>query len=114
MTLPHRRPKGAAIVLEERGYNTKGIRLEDILANHDDFKNEKCRVGHTCIFISKFLCELNPIERVWSQSKRYMRLHHRLTSTEHSSGAEERFLRASMPKLYVLVKAPLRVYYGIS
>ena len=44
MTLPHRRPKGAAIVLEERGYNTKGIRLEDILANHDDFKNEKCRV----------------------------------------------------------------------
>ena len=83
MTLPDGRPKGAALVLEERGYNTKGMKLEEmraILADHDDFKNEKCRVdtflsnsGHTCVFIPKFHCELNPIERVWSQSKRYTR-----------------------------------------
>ena len=47
MTLPDGRPKGVALVLEERGYNTKGIKLEEmrgILADHDDFKNEKCRV----------------------------------------------------------------------
>ena len=31
--------------------------------------------GHTCVFIPKFHCELNPIERVWSQSKRYTRAH---------------------------------------
>ena len=83
MTLPDGRPKGAALVLEERGYNTKGMKLEEmraILADHDDFKNEKCRVdtflsnsSHTCVFIPKFHCELNPIERVWSQSKRYTR-----------------------------------------
>ena len=83
MTLPDGRPKGAALVLEERGYNTKGIKLEEmraILADHDEFKNEKCRVdtflsnsSHTCVFIPKFHCELNPIERVWSQSKRYTR-----------------------------------------
>ena len=44
MTLPDGRPKGA---LEARGYNTKGMKLEEmraILADHDDFKNEKCRV----------------------------------------------------------------------
>lgn len=83
MTLPDGRPKGVALVLEERGYNTRGMKLEqlrEILADHDDFKNEKCHVdrflsnaGHTCIFIPKFHCELNPIERVWSQSKRYTR-----------------------------------------
>ena len=80
MTLPDGRPKGAALVLEERGYNTKGMKLEAILADNDDFKNEKCRVdtflsnsGHTCVFIPKFHCELNPIERVWSQRKRYTR-----------------------------------------
>ena len=85
MTLPEGRPKGAALVLEERGYDTKGLKLEEmraILAEHDDFKNEKCRVdtflsnrGHTCVFIPKFHCELNLIERVWSQSKRYTRAH---------------------------------------
>ena len=83
MNLPDGRPKGAALVLEERGYNTSGMKLEDtraILADHDDFKNEKCHVdrflsniGHTCVFIPKFHCELNPIERVWAQSKRYTR-----------------------------------------
>ena len=67
MTLPDGRPKGAALVLEERGYNTKGMKLEEmraILADYDDFKNEKCRVdtflcnsGHTCVFIPKFQCD---------------------------------------------------------
>ena len=77
MTLPDGRSKGAALVLEERGYNTKGM---NNLADHDDFKDEKCRVdtflsnsGHICVFIPKFHCKLNPIERVWSQSKRHTR-----------------------------------------
>ena len=44
----------------------------------DDFKCEQTVVekylsdrGHTCmvIFIPKFYCELNPIERVWGQAK---------------------------------------------
>ena len=61
MTLPDGRPKGAALVLEESGYDTRKMKLEDmqaILADHEDFKNEKCRVdrflsnvGHTCVFI---------------------------------------------------------------
>ena len=47
MTLPDGRPKGAALVLEERGYNTKGMKLEEmraILADHDDFKNENAEL----------------------------------------------------------------------
>ena len=85
LTLTDGRPKGAALVLQERGYDTSRMKLEEmrkILAEHNDFKNEKCRVdtfltscGHTCVFIPKFHCELNPIERVWSQSKRYTRAH---------------------------------------
>ena len=85
LTLPDGKPKGAALVLQERGYDTTRMKLEEmrrILAEHDDFKNEKCRVdtflsscGHRCVFIPKFHCELNPIERVWSQSKRYTRAH---------------------------------------
>ena len=47
LTLPDGRPKGAALVLQERGYDTTRMKLEEmrrILAEHDDFKNEKCRV----------------------------------------------------------------------
>ena len=94
MTLPDGRPKGAALVLEERGYNTRGMKLGEmraILADHDDFKNEKCRVdtflstsGHACVFIPKFHCELNPIERVWSQSTRG---HTATTPSAHFDGA---------------------------
>ena len=47
LTLPDGHPKGAALVLEERGYNIRGMKLDEMrstLASHDDFKNEKCRV----------------------------------------------------------------------
>ena len=43
MSLPDGRPKGAALVLEERGYDTKRMKLEDmgvIVVDHEDFKNE--------------------------------------------------------------------------
>ena len=73
-------PKGAAMILEERGIYTKTLKLEDlivILSQHDDFKNEKNSLetmltgkGHTAVFLPKFHCELNGIERVWGHSKR--------------------------------------------
>lgn len=75
-------PKGLRVVLEERGVCTRGMRAEEmrqILANHADFKNERTRVErflveekkHIAYFLPKFHCELNPIERVWAQAKRY-------------------------------------------
>ena len=74
-------PKGLRVVLEERGINTRTLvteQMKEILAQHDDFKNEKSRVEHfleskrhTVIFLPKFHPELNPIERVQAQAKRY-------------------------------------------
>lgn len=76
-------PKGMKKILEERGINTSTLKAGDmrtILSNHYDFSNEKTVVehflfnrGHQVIFIPKFHCELNPIERVWGQAKRYTR-----------------------------------------
>ncbi len=31
------------------------------------------RKGHGCLFLPKFHCEINPIEKCWSQAKRYTR-----------------------------------------
>jgi len=32
-------------------------------------------MGHICIFLPKFHCELNPIERCWAQAKQYTCAH---------------------------------------
>ena len=74
-------PKGLRAVLEERGVNTKGMnadKMRETLGSHNDFKNEKSRVeqflferGHIVYMLPKFHCELNPIERVWAQAKRF-------------------------------------------
>lgn len=50
--------------------------MQRLLSVQDDFKNEKPLLqliiegaGHTCLFLPKFHCELNPIELVWGQAK---------------------------------------------
>lgn len=52
--------------------------MQAVLASHSDFKNEKSRIetllikhGHIPICLPKYHPELNPIERVWAQLKRY-------------------------------------------
>ena len=75
-------PKGMRAILEERGVNTRGMnadKMQEVLSSHPDFKNEKSSIerfleeekSHIVYMLPKFHCELNPIERVWSQSKRY-------------------------------------------
>jgi len=51
--------------------------MQHVLYLQPDFVNEKPllqlvieKVGHKCLFLSKFHCELNPIEMVWGQTKR--------------------------------------------
>ena len=77
-------PKGLRVVLQERGVDTSGMnaqQMREVLGSHADFRNEKSRIerylfeekGHIAYFLPKYHCELNPIEKVWAQSKRYMR-----------------------------------------
>lgn len=81
MVLPDDRPKGLRVILQERGINTTGMKLEDmrkVLSQHSDFQDEQPEIfhflrqkGHGCMFLQKFHCEINPIEKCWSQAKRY-------------------------------------------
>ena len=82
-------PKGMKRVLQERGVDTTGMIADDMrktLGEHDDFKNEKSMIehfllekGHIPIFLPKYHPELNPIERVWAQLKRYTKGHCKYT-----------------------------------
>ena len=53
--------------------------MREVLRSHSDFKNEKWRIErllveehqHIACFLPKYRCELNPIERIWAQAKRY-------------------------------------------
>ena len=85
MVLRDGTPKGMKLVLQERGVDVSGLKAEDMrlaLQQMHDFKYEKTKLerllatkGYRGIFIPKFHCELNPIERVWAQSKKYTRAH---------------------------------------
>ena len=65
--------------------DVRGMKAQDMrhaLSRMHDFKYEKTKVekyltdrGHRVIFIPKFHCELNPIERCWGHAKRYTREH---------------------------------------
>ena len=76
MVLADGTPKGMKLVLEERSVNVSGLKAEDMrlaLQQMHDFKYEKTKLenllvsyGYRGIFIPKFHCELNPIERVWA------------------------------------------------
>jgi hypothetical protein len=86
MTTVSGEAKGLKTVLEERGFNIKGLRakcapvcpfesqkccLARLLSQQDDFTNQQSMLetlikesGHECLFLPKFHCELNPIEMV--------------------------------------------------
>jgi hypothetical protein len=61
---------------EQDGNRPVDCCMQRLLSLQDDFKNEKPLLqliiegaGHTCLFLPKFHCELNPIELVWGQAK---------------------------------------------
>ena len=83
MALPDRKPKGMRLVLQERGIDTFGMNSEDMreaLSTFTYFQNPKTIVeeyiescGHISLFLLKYHCELNPIERVWCKAKKFTR-----------------------------------------
>ena len=85
IALPDSKPKGMRLVLQERGIDTFGMNSEDMreaLSTFTDFQNPKTIVeeyiescGHICLFLPKYHCELNPIERVWCKAKKFTRAH---------------------------------------
>ena len=82
-------PKGLRAVLQERGVDTSGMNADTMratLGSHLDFKEQKTRVedylherGHIAVLLPKYHCELNPIERVWAQAKRFTRAYCKYT-----------------------------------
>jgi len=86
MTLEDGTAKGLQLVLEERGFNVRGLRakcapvcpfenqgccMARLLSQQADFQNQPSmletmlrKAGHACLFLPKFHCELNPIEMV--------------------------------------------------
>ncbi len=66
-------------ILEERGINTATGGYENFSAFTMILTTKKCPApkaggqGHTVLFVPKFHCELNGIERVWGDAKRYTR-----------------------------------------
>ena len=54
-------------------------KMREVLREHPDFKYEKSRIerylcednNYIMYMLPKYHCELNPIERVWSQAKRH-------------------------------------------
>ena len=81
MVYPDGTPKGMKAILEERGVNTRKMKVNDMrkkLSQYPDFQNQKTLLeeyiesrGHICIYFPKFHCELRAIERVWSHSKKH-------------------------------------------
>lgn len=77
--------EGLRTILRECSINTASLKANDmriILQNHEHFRTEKTIIehynylqhrSHEVIFLPKFHCELNAIERVWAQVKCYTR-----------------------------------------
>ena len=113
MTTASGQPKGLRTVLEERNVNTTGMNKADMvkaLADMHGFKVLKTRVeelisklGHKCIFLPKYHCELNPIERVWGQAKRYTR-----TNCDYSFTGLDKTINPALDSVSVSL---IRKYY---
>ena len=77
--------KRTKMVLEDRSISTGGKKanwMRWTLGQHPDFKNETSMIdqflvqtGHVPAFLPNFHPELNPIEWVWAQLKRYTKAH---------------------------------------
>ena len=56
--------------------------MRALIATHPDFRDKQPEIvkflrinGFGCVFLPKLHCELNPIEKCWSQEKRYTCAH---------------------------------------
>ena len=93
-------PKGLKQILIERGINITKMKLDKMRAlngTHPDFRDEQPEIvkflgmnGFGCIFLPKFHCELNPIEKCWSQAKHNTCVHTNYTIQHFKSYNSQR------------------------
>lgn len=115
-------PKGLIEVLTERGCYNRTMKLEDMrkeIATHPDFKNEKTVLerfinnrGHAFLFIPKYHCELNAIERCWSQAKRYTRAYCNYSITGLRRNIPESFDTISVENIQNYFRQARQYMYG--
>ena len=85
MTLPDGKQKGMKRVLEERDVDVSGFNAARMREELKKFLDFSCQLsileelvtgrGHMCLFLPRFHCELNPIERCWCHAKKHTRAH---------------------------------------
>ena len=85
MVLPDGTAKGMKLVLQERGVDVtvKGFnadKMREKLGEFEDFSTQTTILeelvhskGHICLYLPKYHCELNPIERNWCHAKKVAR-----------------------------------------
>lgn len=83
MVLPDGTAKGMKLVLQERGVDVKGLNAEKMrekLSKFEDFSNQATLFEelvhskrHISLYLPKYHCELNPIERNWCHAKKIAR-----------------------------------------
>ena len=83
MVLPDGTARGMKLVLQERGVDMKGLNAEKMHEKLSEFENFSCQMtlleelvrsqGHVCLYLPKYHCELDPIERNWCHAKKVSR-----------------------------------------
>ena len=75
MVLPDGTAKGMKLVLDVKGLNAEKMRKK--LSKFEDFSCQMTLLeglvrskGHVCLYLPKYHCELNPIERNWCHAKK--------------------------------------------
>lgn len=64
-----------AIMCTQTHSHTGFINKQDFKDRTSILQQEVRGRGHICLYLPKFHCELNPIERVWCHAKKHTRAH---------------------------------------
>ena len=73
MILPDGTAKRMKLVLQERGVDVTGLNAEKMREKLSEFEDFSRQTTYNCLYLPKYHCELNPIERNWCHAKKVYR-----------------------------------------